>query len=59
MRLILSIFFLVFLISSPVVADLNEGDTLPDATLGTREDIEVQLHDLLNQVSVIHLWKCQ
>ena len=59
MRLILSILILAVLMSSPVVADLNEGDTLPDATLGTQEKTEVQLHDLLDQVSVIHLWKCK
>ena len=59
MRLVLSLFVLAILISSPAVADLNEGDTLPDATLGTVDDKEVQLYDLLDQVNVIHLWKCQ
>ena len=59
MRLVLLLFVLAVLISSPAVADLNEGDTLPNPTLGTQEKTEVQLHDLLDQVSVVHLWKCQ
>jgi hypothetical protein len=59
MRLTLFLFALLVLVSLPAFADLNQGDTLPNATLGAEDDTEVQLYDLLNQVSVIHLWKCQ
>jgi hypothetical protein len=40
-------------------ADMAEGDTLPNPTLKDADEIEIKLHDLLDKVSVIHLWKSQ
>ncbi|MDP8229058.1 MAG: hypothetical protein P9M15_06365 [Candidatus Electryoneaceae bacterium] len=40
-------------------AGLVEGDTLPNPTLTSQDGEEIPLLDLLNeQVTVIHLWKC-
>ena len=49
------IILLLFVVS--VQADLKEGDSLPNPTLKSQDGLEVPLHDLLNKVTVIHLWK--
>lgn len=49
----------LLLCTATVRADLAEGDTLPNPTLKTQDGEEIQLHDLLNKVTVIHLWKSQ
>ncbi len=59
MRNLATIFLTLLLCSSIVQADLSEGDVLPNPTLKTEDGKEVKLHDLLNKVTVVHLWKCQ
>jgi hypothetical protein len=40
-------------------ADMEPGAQVPNPTLVSLDGKEVQLHSLLSQVTVLHLWKCQ
>ncbi len=59
MRQLIAILIILLLCAASVQADMEVGDTLPNPTLKTQDGEEIQLHDLLNKVTVIHLWKCQ
>ncbi|NQU05923.1 MAG: hypothetical protein HQ568_07505 [Calditrichaeota bacterium] len=59
MRQLLVTIIILLLCTASVRADMEVGDTLPNPTLKEADGKEIQLHELLNKVSVIHLWKCQ
>ncbi|HHE47130.1 MAG TPA: hypothetical protein ENL08_05455 [Bacteroidetes bacterium] len=59
MKRLVTVFLTLLLFSTVVQADLNEGDLVPDPTLKTEDGKEVKLHELLDKITVIHLWKCQ
>ena len=58
MRRLFLVFLFLLLYIVPVSADLQEGDALPNPTLKSLEGEEIPLYDMLNKVTVIHLWKC-
>jgi hypothetical protein len=58
MRLITITVLALLLGVGMVQADLKPGDQLPNPTLTDKGGKEIPLHDMLNKVTVIHLWKC-
>ncbi len=55
----LTIISMIVLLGAAMVhADLKPGDPLPNPTLTDKKGEQTVLHDLLNKVTVIHLWKC-
>ncbi|MCF7810531.1 hypothetical protein K9N50_06045 [bacterium] len=59
MRQLLIIIIILLLCTVVAKADMTVGDTLPNPTIKDADEKEIKLHDLLDKVSVIHLWKCQ
>jgi peroxiredoxin len=57
MRNIFALILFLLVLSAPVQAELKEGDSLPNPTITAEDGSKVPLHDLLNKVSVIHMWK--
>ncbi len=58
MRYLTIIIMMLLLGVGMVQADLAPGDQLPNPTLTDKDGKETPLHDMLNKVTVIHLWKC-
>ncbi|MBC8465574.1 hypothetical protein H8D57_00965 [bacterium] len=58
MRTILTI-IAILSFSGLAFADLQPGDTVPNPTLRSLDEEEVKLHEMLDKVTVLHLWKCQ
>lgn len=50
---------LLLCLTTVALADLTPGDPLPNCALvGPDGKSKVELHDLLDDVTVIHMWKC-
>ena len=59
MKQLLTVVIILLLSTASVQADMEAGDTLPNPTIKDADGKEIKLHELLDKVSVIHLWKCQ
>jgi len=49
---------LLLMLTTGVMADMEPGTPVPDITLISPDGEKVQLHDMLESVTVLHLWKC-
>ncbi len=58
MRLIFALLLVIVLVF-PAIADMEPGEMAPNTELESMDGEKTLLHDLFNQVSVIHLWKCK
>jgi len=57
MKQIITALLILFLTTATLQADLQEGDSLPNPTLESLAGEKIALHDLMDKVTVIHLWK--
>jgi len=46
------------MLTTGVMADIEPGTPVPDITLISQDGEKIQLHDMLESVTVLHLWKC-
>ena len=57
MKQIITVLLVLFLTTATLQADLQEGDSLPNPILESQDGVMIPLHDLMDKVTVIHLWK--
>ncbi len=57
MRLIIIFGVILALGLMSVQADMKPGEQVPNPTLTSLDGEKIPLHDLLDKVNIIHLWK--